>query len=169
MRGNWASSSPLPQSQTKKACTVSARAKGGHFASKCLQLPVQRALTRLAGLQRDILLPNKHNILLLFKSSLCQCPLASHGITGVSIYAYSSSLINSLPFSVLRNTPLPPVSLSPKTDPSPERTGPLPSTSTPSHPGKYKKLMARFLRQQHCLLLHNLTPCRNKHLDRCII
>lgn len=90
------------RSPAQKAHPESARASRGCSASPALQLPEQRALRRLAGLQGDILLPHKTPILLLFKPSLCRCPLAFRIIAGASICAYSSSLINSSPFSSLR-------------------------------------------------------------------
>lgn len=157
MKGNWASSIPVPWSQTKKAHRVSARAEGGHFASKCLWIPVQRALTRLAGLQRDILLPNKHNILLFFKSSLCQCPLAFHRITGVSIYAYSSSFINSLSFSAFRSIPLSLAGLSRR------RILPPKDTIPSQHVLEQVRTRGQFLAAA-ALLLHNPTPPRDEHL-----
>lgn len=114
----------------QKAHPVSTRASRGRSASPGLHLPEQRALGRLAGPQGDIFLPHKTPILLLFKPSLCRCPLAFCIIAGASIYAYSSSLINSLHFlSLWKNSSpsgkaVPPDRSFAQTDPSQHEEAP---------------------------------------------
>lgn len=136
MKGKGASGTPLPWSPVHP---VSARASGGRSASLGLQLPEQRALRRLAGLQGDILLPHKTPILLLFKPSLRQCPLAFRIIAGASIYAYSSSLINSSPFSSLWKNSSPSGKAVPLDGSFPARGSPQPAshcTTNPHGPGE---------------------------------
>lgn len=136
----------------QKAHPVSVRASRGRSASPGLHLPEQRALGRLAGPQGDILLPHKTPILLLFKPSLCRCPLAFCIIAGASIYAYSSSLINSLPFLSLQKDSSPsgkavPLDGSfPQTDPSQHEEAPSQLHTAPrTHTGQGEQLCHRYL------------------------